>query len=219
MHNNITGPRKRRAAEVGRKKKKQPVRKEKFSCVEGCSDCCIYREYYPSTDFGKIGVLLLPEEKGRMEKLAREKEVEIKILPRLGVGRSSTGPEKIIAYQMMGRHEKDGDWCPFLDHYRRSPHGGFACSIYAQRPLACSAYPVIGADKKKGATLDPHCQFCRHRPDSSMCTSLEGLQGELESLSKIKAAVRVEDDDMRVWRYATATGEKAALGEGWILES
>lgn len=220
MHNNNNSTRTTRAAKVRKKKERQPVRGKKFSCVEGCSDCCIYREYYPSTDFGKIGVLLLPEEKDRMERLAREKGIGSKILPRLAVGRSAIGPEKIIAYQMMGRQEKDGDWCPFLDIENRSPHGGFACGIYDQRPLACSAYPLIDAsEKKKEATLDSRCQFCKQNNHGN-CTdaSLEGLEGELESLSRIKAAVKAQDD-MRVWRYATATGARATLGEGWVLES
>lgn len=190
------------------------MKKKKFACVEGCSDCCIYREYYPSFDFGKIGVLLLPEEKSKMEKLAKEKGIEVRIVPRLAVG-GRAGPEKIIAYQMMGKQE-DGDLCPFLDLEKRSPHGGFACGIYAQRPLACSAYPVVAAGSKD-ATLDPHCQFCKHHHNSTNA-SLEGLENELESLSKIKAAVRAEDG-VHVWRYATATGEQATLGEGWVLES
>ena len=79
---------------------------KKFSCVQGCSDCCTYREYYPSVEYGKIGVLLLPEEKAAMERLAKKMKVKVKILPRLAVGREY--PERIIAYQMMGK--SDGDW-------------------------------------------------------------------------------------------------------------
>jgi hypothetical protein len=41
--------------------------KKRFECVQGCSDCCIYREYYPSIEYGKIGVLVLPEEKAAIE--------------------------------------------------------------------------------------------------------------------------------------------------------
>lgn len=180
----------------------------KFSCVEGCSDCCINREYYPSEDFGKIGVLLLPEEKEKMQRLAREKGFSVKIVPRLAVGENH---EEIIAYQMMGR-QADGDLCPFLDVDEKSPHGGYACSIYKKRPLACSAYPVIDAGRT--ATLDPHCQFCKHH---STTASLDGLQSELESLAKIKAAVQA--GGKRVWRYATATGEHATLKEGWYLQA
>ena len=42
-------------------------------------------------------------------------------------------------------HEVDAvglDLCPFLDASKRSPHGGFSCMIYSDRPLACRAYPV-----------------------------------------------------------------------------
>jgi Fe-S-cluster containining protein len=179
----------------------------KFSCVQGCSDCCIYRDYYPTKEFGKIGVLLLPDEKNRIENLARKNGVPVKILPRLAVG--INGPEKIIAYQMMGK--SDGDFCPFLDMEKESPHGGYACSIYKDRPLACAAYPVI--DAGKAATLDSHCRFCK---EHSKTASFEGLQGELEALSKIKA--QVKSGGKQVWRYATATGSEAALPEGWILE-
>ncbi|HEX9678553.1 YkgJ family cysteine cluster protein [Nitrososphaera sp.] len=180
----------------------------KFSCVEGCSDCCIYRDYYPTKEFGKIGVLLLPEEKHRIENLAEQKGISAKIVPRLAVGVDA--PEKIIAYQMMGKN--DGDFCPFLDVEKQSPHGGYACSIYKDRPLACAAYPVIDAGRV--ATLDPHCQFCKKH---STTASLDGIQGELESLSKIKAQVRA--GAMRVWRYATATGKESVYQEGWVLET
>ena len=182
----------------------------KFSCIPYCSDCCIYREYYPSREFGKIGVLMLPEEKARIEKLAKDRGISVHILPRLAVGRKK--PEQVIAYQMMGID--NGDWCPFLDTAKKSPHGGHACSIYDARPLACSAYPVI--DAGKSATLDEHCQFCKHY--STTKASLEGLQGELESLAKIKNAVGA-DAGMHVWRYATAAGEGDMLPAGWVLES
>ena len=181
----------------------------KFSCIPDCSDCCIYREYYPSKEFGKIGVLLLPEEKVRIEKLAQDRGVSVSILPRLAVSQKKL--KRIIAYQMMGID--NGDWCPFLDADRKSPHGGHACSIYDVRPLACSAYPVVNAGK--GAMLDEHCQFCRHY--STTKVSLEGLQGEMESLAKIKAAVRA-NENAHVWRYATATGEGDMLPQGWVLE-
>ena len=123
----------------------------KFSCIEECSDCCIYREYYPSIEYGKIGVLLLPYEKQKIEKYAKELGLEIIILPRVGIGRnaSGAGPETVIAYQLMGKRS-DGDLCPFLqmEGTERSPHGGFKCNIYDKKPIACSAYPVNSEDRK-----------------------------------------------------------------------
>src|SRR5918997_1765592 len=106
--------------------------KKKFECVQGCSDCCIYRDYYPSIEYGKIGVLVLPEEKAAIERLANNIGVKVRIIPRLAVGKNS--PEKVIAYQMMGKNE-DGDLCPFLDveSNERSAHGGFKCKIYSDR--------------------------------------------------------------------------------------
>ncbi|MBD0299310.1 MAG: YkgJ family cysteine cluster protein, partial [Nitrososphaera sp.] len=55
--------------------------KKKFSCVQGCSDCCIYREYYPSVEYGKIGVLVLPEEKAAIERVAKNKGIRVRIIP------------------------------------------------------------------------------------------------------------------------------------------
>jgi Fe-S-cluster containining protein len=188
--------------------------KKKFSCVQGCSDCCIYREYYPSVEYGKIGVLVLPEEKAALERLANDMGIRVRIIPRLAVGKNS--PDKIIAYQMMGKNE-DGNLCPFLDveSDERSAHGGFKCKIYSDRPLACRAYPLIDIVNKT-ATFDPHCQFCKKF--STRKASSEGLQREIEALAKIRASVTA-DDDVSIWRYATATGgSNGLLSEGWILE-
>jgi len=85
-----------------------------FRCIEDCSQCCIEREYYPSKKFGKIGVLILPEEKERIEKLAKSNGLEIKILPRIGISdEKNSTPTKILAYQMMGI-EKKWKHMPFL---------------------------------------------------------------------------------------------------------
>lgn len=192
--------------------------KKKFSCVQGCSDCCIYREYYPSIEYGKIGVLLLPEEKAAIERVAKEKGIRVRIIPRIAVGKSS--PEKVIAYQMMGKNE-DGNLCPFLDveTNERSPHGGFKCKIYSDRPLACRAYPLTDIANKT-ARFDPHCQFCKKF--STAKASSEGLQREIEALAKIRDTVTPDDDAdgvVSIWRYATATGRSnELLPEGWILE-
>jgi len=187
---------------------------KKFSCIQGCSDCCVYREYYPSVEYGKIGVLLLPDEKAVMERLAQKMKIKVRIVPRLAVGKEF--PEKVIAYQMMGKNQ-DGDLCPFLDVASSdSPHGGLDCRIYSERPLACRAYPVIDTDKA-AATLDDHCQFCKKFSTTKASTA--GLQKEIESLVKIKASIVADND--RVWRYATATGiaGDTFLPEGWVAES
>jgi Fe-S-cluster containining protein len=186
----------------------------KFSCIQGCSDCCIYREQYPSAEYGKIGVLLLPEEKESIERLARKLKIRVKILPRLAVGKEF--PVKVIAYQMMGKNA-DGDLCPFLDieSGAKSPHGGYNCRIYSERPLACKAYPVINVSRT--ATLDNHCQFCKKFSTTRAAT--DGLQQEIEALAKIKATVTADGNN--VWRYATATGgpSDVMLSEGWVAES
>ena len=86
-----------------------------FACFKDCSQCCVEREYYPSKRYGKIGVLILPEEKENIELLAKKFGLEITILPRIGISNeTSDKPTQIIAYQMMGK-EKNGNTCPFLD--------------------------------------------------------------------------------------------------------
>lgn len=151
-----------------------------FRCIKECSQCCIEREYYPSKKFGKIGVLVLPEEKERIERLANKHGLKIKILPRIGISeKEDSAPTKILAYQMMGS-EKNGNTCPFLDidSGNKSPHGGFPCKIYKERPLACNAYPLIESEP---IVLDQKCKFCKEHGDAD-----QNLNSEMESLLKIK---------------------------------
>ena len=184
-----------------------------FVCVEDCSQCCVDREYYPSKRFGKIGVLILPEEKENIELLAKKFGLEITILPRIGISNETSGkPTQIIAYQMMGK-EQNGNTCPFLDTETkdRSPHGGFPCKIYENRPLACKAYPVIESNP---TTLDSKCKFCKENGSTD-----KNLDSELESLIKIKNTMSTNSPT--VWRFATGVGEdsdKKNIELGWFRE-
>ncbi|MDH3203184.1 MAG: YkgJ family cysteine cluster protein [Nitrosopumilus sp.] len=184
-----------------------------FSCIEECSQCCIEKEYYPSKRFGKIGVLILPEEKERIEQLGREKRLEIKILPRIGLSENKNlVPTKVLAYQLMGI-EKNGNTCPFLDTKsgNKSPHGGFPCKIYKDRPLACMTYPLIESDP---ITLDHKCKFCKEHGKAD-----QNLHSEMESLLKIKE--KMITDAPFIWRFATGIGEpedQQRLETRWILE-
>jgi Fe-S-cluster containining protein len=184
-----------------------------FRCIDECAQCCIEREYYPSKKFGKIGVLVLPEEKERIEKLAIKNGMEIKILPRIGISeKKDLTPTKILAYQLMGS-EKNGNTCPFLDleSGEKSPHGGLPCKIYKERPLACSAYPLIESEP---ITLDQKCKFCKEHGNAD-----SNLNSEIESLLKIKEKMIAETGF--IWRYATNVGEledNEVMESGWILE-
>ena len=184
-----------------------------FNCIQDCSQCCIEREYYPEKKFGKIGVLVLPEEKERIKILGKEKNLDIKIVPRIGTSeKNDPNTIKVLAFQLMGI-EKNGNTCPFLDTTtgKKSPHGGFPCMIYEQRPLACKTYPLIESEPIK---LDQKCKFCQEHK-----TADENLNSEIESLLKIKS--KMKSDAPFVWRYATGVGEKEDLKEirtGWILE-
>jgi uncharacterized protein len=183
-----------------------------FSCIEDCSKCCIEREYYPAIKFGKIGVLILPDEKPKIELLAKKHGLKVNILPRIGTSKQKTDkPEQVLAYQLMGR-EPNGNTCPFLDteSSERSPHGGYKCKIYQDRPTACRAYPLV---ESSPIVLDQKCKFCK------TCKSPSGnLNSELESLAKIKTEMKT--DANYVWRYATGVGEKEdrdKIESGWFL--
>ena len=184
-----------------------------FRCIEECSQCCVEREYYPSKKFGKIGVLILPEEKERIERLAESIGKKIKIVPRIGISEDKNDePTKILAYQLMGI-EKNGNTCPFLDTEsgEKSPHGGFPCMIYNERPLACMTYPLIESNP---ITLDEKCKFCKEHG-----TADQNLTSEIESLLKIKE--RIDAKSTFIWRYATGVGEEQderIFESGWILE-
>ena len=191
---------------------------KKFKCVEDCSDCCINREYYPSKEFGKIGVLLLPREKKEVEEEAASLGIKIKILPRLGVGKSDDGasPERVLVYQLMGR-ERDGNICPFLktDGPEHSPHGGSPCTIYDKRPAACKAYPLVSIDPTI-STLDTKCSYCVSTNGNKVCNL--GLSGEIEALNEIMVSTCTIEGE-QIWRYATNIGDfkdGKMLPEGWV---
>ncbi len=156
-------------------------------------------------------MLLLPEEKQKIEFFAKKHSVNTVILPRIGISEKNTKPEEILAYQLMGK-ESNGNTCPFLDteSRERSPHGGYKCMIYHDRPLACRAYPLI---ESAPPTLDPKCKFCE------TCTLVDGnIHSELESLAKIKN--KMETRARYIWRYATGMGElpdKSKIETGWFL--
>ena len=109
--------------------------------------------------------------------------------------------------------EKNGNTCPFLDTKSRdkSPHGGFPCKIYKDRPLACMTYPLIETEP---ITFDEKCKFCKEKG-----TADKNLNSEIESLLKIKE--KMETDALFIWRFATGIGEhedKQILESNWILE-
>lgn len=184
-----------------------------FRCIQDCSQCCIEREYYPTKKFGKIGILILPEEKERIQHLAKINGLKINILPRIGISKKNKlGPTKILAYQLMGK-EENGNTCPFLDTETivRSPHGGFPCKIYNERPLACITYPLIESEP---IILDQKCKFCKEHGSAD-----QNLNSEIESLLKIKT--KMTTDAPVIWRFATGVGDeldKNQIETGWILE-
>ena len=192
---------------------------KEFHCIEDCSDCCIERQYFPSIEYGKIGIFLLPHEKLKMETLAAKMHLKIDILPRIGIGEfKSSGPSKVIGFQLMG-YDK-GNYCPFLDikSQKRAIHGGFLCTIYESRPLACIAYPAIQFNKNK-VELDCHCRFACY---DSRYAGKKYLSNEILALKTIQKSTQISND-LKIWRYATQIGEEkyrnVFLRRGWYHQN
>ena len=184
-----------------------------FKCIQDCSECCIKREYYPETKFGKIGVLILPDEKQKIERLAFGEKIKINIIPRIGVSKSKNEQPKVLAYQLMGI-DKNGNTCPFLntETQNRAPNGGYPCKIYEDRPLACKTYPLIQIEP---ISLDQKCKFCKEYGSAN-----ENLNSEIESLVKIQS--KMKTNAQYIWRYATGIGDekdKQQIKKGWMLEN
>ena len=151
--------------------------------------------------------------KKQVESLAEKYGIKITVLPRIGISETeSEVPTTILAYQMMGK-DLDGNTCPFLDteSSKRSPHGGYTCKIYDNRPLACRAYPVI---ESAPLSLDSKCKFCE-----SCGTPTGNVNSEIESLIQIKE--KMKTNATYIWRYATGMGEskhKDLIQTGWFLD-
>ncbi|HVP23314.1 MAG TPA: YkgJ family cysteine cluster protein, partial [Conexivisphaerales archaeon] len=142
-----------------------------FRCVDGCSVCCVIRDYpriYAVRDLssgrtvvidprslGKEGMVELEAwEMPKIAKLARKlrnrvdekgNRISYRFLPAWGLGpKGAKGPDSVISYWLMGRDE-DGEICPFLSteaENSRTANGTLRCLIYEERPLQCRAYPV-----------------------------------------------------------------------------
>ena len=140
-----------------------------FKCIEGCADCCIWRDYYSAPNsialdprtgkyssayeylLGKLGVEILASEVHKIKKLVKALSVrrdevgdiiEYRIYPCTAVTPKDqkTPPSYPDTFQIMGR-TIDGDICPFLSapSDKAQPK---TCIIYEDRPLMCRAYPI-----------------------------------------------------------------------------
>jgi len=86
-----------------------------WRCIQ-CGECCRHLVGQ------KFGMAVTPEEKRRLETLARRRGINVHFLPLTWNG------FKVTLYQFAD------EVCPFLRNNR--------CSIYQWRPLACRMYPV-----------------------------------------------------------------------------
>jgi Fe-S-cluster containining protein len=126
--------------------------KKVFNCTQ-CGECCHIREkdknisdkeeadyrQYMFTNFGIIYLAKLsditinvwPEEAEALKKEAKDKKINIKILPKRAVYDSKNHELTILDYYI------DHDVCPFFDAKNR------LCGVYMHRPIICRSYPLL----------------------------------------------------------------------------
>ena len=102
---------------------------EIISCLK-CGKCC--KSLIEEHEGLCQGIFLFPEEAIKLEKIGKQKGIDVKIVPKDGVSKfGSITPEIIFSFQF------EDDLCPFFDEKTNS------CSIYDDRPTTCRAYPIV----------------------------------------------------------------------------
>lgn len=130
----------------------------KFQCLM-CGKCC---HEVPGTkdDPTYKRIPLFPEEATRLERLAKEKGIELHLIEDLVFPDVKNSKILVLTYRIMLDNQEKV--CPFHD-----PAVG--CTIQDQKPLACLAYPLaiqtIDAFNFQ-IYIDPNCKFTLEYHDS-----------------------------------------------------
>lgn len=103
-----------------------------FQCKQ-CGQCC------NQFDSKSGGIMILEWEKERLEKIAKEKNIEFRIEPGQTDYDAKTNTLIISTYAFKSKK------CPFLKDKK--------CSIHPDRPLYCRAYPLLVTIKDKKFNL------------------------------------------------------------------
>jgi Fe-S-cluster containining protein len=123
----------------------------KFRCLK-CGRCCHEVQGSPDDPTYKR-IPLYPEEADRLERLAKERNIPLKMIEDLVFPDDKNHKILVLTYRIMLDNEEQV--CPF-----HVP--GMGCSIHDQKPLACRSYPL--ALKTEDAfnmkiNIDPLCKF------------------------------------------------------------
>ncbi|MHA1757125.1 MAG: YkgJ family cysteine cluster protein, partial [Promethearchaeota archaeon] len=120
----------------------------KYKCMK-CGTCCHEIPQCP----GAKRIPLYPEEVNKLIKIAKERNIDFKVIEDLVFPDVLNKKILVITYKIILDNETKG--CPFYDE-------SFGCTIHEIKPLACQAYPLslktIDAFNLE-ITIDPLCNF------------------------------------------------------------
>ena len=136
----------------------------KYNC-RMCGTCC---HEVPGDYIKRIP--LYPDEANTLIEIAKERDIEFKIIEDLVFPDIKNEKILIITYRIRLDNENQG--CPFYDD-------NYGCTVHENKPLACQAYPL--ALKRVDAfnfeiSIDPLCNFVIEYYDELENIDLEQLK-------------------------------------------
>lgn len=168
-----------------------------FACPPDCGHCCTHLEREPEpglddfrgilreqgvyhcTDAARVGLSLSNAEAAGLRAEAERRRMPLKLHPRTYLLESRRRLAVVLDWHMPYAS------CPF--------YADFQCTVYAQRPLVCRAYPVLGLGK---SALAPECP--------KMPVALTQLRAERQVRGAIdEAHARVDADAWRAMERGT----------------
>lgn len=139
-----------------------------FQCFM-CGKCC---HEVPGSDDDPTykRIPLYPEEADRLEKIAKERDIEIHLIEDVVFPDVKNSKILILTWRIM--LDNENKVCPFHDE-------GKGCTIQDKKPLACLAYPLalqtVDAFNMK-IQIDPLCKFTEMHYDELKIIDAKKLQ-------------------------------------------
>lgn len=123
----------------------------KFRCLQ-CGRCC-HEVQGPKDDPTYKRIPLYPEEADKLEKLAIERNIPLRMIEDLVFPDEKNKKILVVTYRILLDNEEKV--CPFHQV-------GVGCTIHDQKPLACQAYPLSLSTEdafNMKISIDPLCEF------------------------------------------------------------
>jgi len=134
-----------------------------FKCKQ-CGKCC---NQFEQDNSG--GIMIFEWEKQRLENIAKKKNIKFKIEPGQTDYDSKSNTQIITTYAFKAKS------CPFLKNKK--------CSIHANRPLYCKAYPLLVTISKNKFNLKllscPNTILPKPKAKESPATSYYNIYGNM----------------------------------------